>query len=305
MNSARLMEAAPSTDPGYPMISEGLAEVATSITDLGLDRHALELELNGYTVVPDVLSAAQVAELADRLVELAEQDDGRPVDRVTGASHRDRTQEVCLLFGRGGATMRDCVRDRRTLTLIRYLLGAGCVLSSYTGYVKGPGRCALGVHSDTAYVPDPLPPYAQLANVNLLLGDYTPDSGCLTMVPGSHRYCHRPREGVGTREIVPVLAPAGSAVVFHGNTWHSALPRTDEGVRLTLSILYSRLYLRTQENYAEAFTADELAALPDDLRSLVAPELPTGWRSVAEARTVMARRRDRSRTLYQTRAQHV
>lgn len=290
--------------PGYPSVSEGVLDRGDRLAQLGLEQHVLDLEQYGYTIVPDVLDPATVAVLAAELVELAGADDGTPVDRDHGSSHRDRTQEVCLLFARGSDTMRHAARAERPLALVRYLLGEQCLLSSFTGYVKGPGRCDLGVHSDTAYVPDPLPPYAQLANVNLLLTDYTLENGCLTMVPGSHRYCFRPREGQGDREVVPVVAAAGSAVVFHGNTWHAALPRTADGVRLTLSVLYARMYMRTQENYAEALTPAEQQALPDELRRLVVPDLPTGWRSVEEARQMMQRRRDGGRTWYRTRGTH-
>ncbi|MEU4338099.1 phytanoyl-CoA dioxygenase family protein [Micromonospora lupini] len=291
-------------DLGYPMITEGLDAVRDSIATAGLERHVMDLEIDGYTIVPDVLPADTVAELRADLLSLAAADAGSPVDAVAGTSHRDRTQEVALLFARGGHTMRETVLNPRTLPLIRYLLGESCVLSSLTGYVKGPGKCQLGIHSDTAYVPDPLPPYAQLANVNLLLSDYTAADGCLTMVPGSHRYCYRPREGQGGRECVPVVAPAGSAVVFHGNTWHGAAPRERDGVRLTLSLLYARLYMRVQENYAEAMAAAELDTLPAEMRALVAPELPTGWRSVDDADAMFARRRSNSRLYYRTRGQH-
>lgn len=292
-------------DPGYPRVSDGLAERAQRIAGLGLEPQVLELEQRGYTIVPGVLDPESVAELAAELCELAAEDEGRPVDLRDGASHSDRTQEICLLFARGSDRLRDLVAAGRPLELVRYLLGDNCLLSSFTGYLKGPGRCELGVHSDTAYVPDPLPPYAQLANVNVLLSDYTVEHGCLTMVPGSHRYCHRPRDGQGVGETVPVIAPAGSAVVFHGNTWHGALPRTAPGVRLTLSLLYARMYLRTQENYYEALTAEQVEELPARLRALVVPDLPTGWRSLEEARAMMRRRREQSRTWYRTRGTHV
>jgi len=291
-------------DLGYPSITQGLKERDSHLDDLGLGPHVLDLERWGYTVVPDVIGPDVVEALAEELCDLAATDAGTPVDRATGASHQDRTQEVVLLFARGSERLRGLVVDDRALALVRYLLGESCVLSSCTGYVKGPGRCELGVHSDTAYVPDPLPPYAQLANVNVLLSDYTADAGPITMVPGSHRYCHRPRDGHGAREAVPVLAGAGSAVVFHGNTWHGALPREAKGVRLTLSLLYARFYMRTQEDYAAAMAADEVAAMPPSLRGLVAPTLPTGWRSLDEASAILARRRDDGARWYRTRSTH-
>lgn len=267
--------------------------------------HAFELDALGYTIVPDVLTREQIESLTQSLVAIASSDEGATVDLIEGETHKDRTQEVTMLFARGNDEMRAAIANPRTLPLIRYLLGTSAVLSSYTGYVKGPGRCDLGVHSDTAYVPDPMPPYAQLANVNLLLTDYTEENGCLTMVPGSHRYSFRPRGGQGSNEQVAIVAPAGSAVVFHGNTWHAAYPRTVSGVRLTLSILYSRIYMRTQEDYRDAFDGDLADRLPESLRALALPDLPTGWTSPDHAKEIVNRRRENGRHYYRTRGQHV
>lgn len=290
---------------GFPKISDGVQERVDRLSRMGLSRHVFELEALGYTIVPDVLTTAQVESLGADLRRVSEIDEGIAVDMVGGASHRDRTHEAKLLYARGSAEMRDLVAHPVTLELIRYLLGEGAVLSSFTGYVKGPGKCALGVHSDTAYVPDPVPPYAQLANVNILLSDYTVENGCLTMVPGSHRYGFRPREGQGTDEQVPVIAPAGSAVVFHGNTWHSATQRSAPGVRLTLSVLYSRMYMRTQEDYRQILTPEDIQGMSEQHRSLVLPDLPTGWASLEHAKEVDSVRKTRSRQLYSTRGQHV
>lgn len=190
------------------------------------------------------------------------------------------------------------------LPLITYLLGASCTISGVTGYVKGTGDKALGVHSDTAYVPDPLPPYAQLANVNYCLTDYTEMDGCLTIVPGSHRSCHRPRGGEGADEAVPVEAPTGAAIVFHGNAWHGARPRRNPGLRLTVSTLYCRMYMRPQERY-DAIIGDEvLSRNPPRFAQLIGKEVPTGWQTTAEAERIVGLRKQHAGRYYRTRGPH-
>ncbi|WP_394620171.1 phytanoyl-CoA dioxygenase family protein [Lentzea sp. JNUCC 0626] len=292
------------TNPGYPRVSDGVDGLRDAIADAGLEGHVVDLETTGYTVVPGALDGDQVAELTEALVRLAAEDEGAPVDVVSGRSHADRTQEVPLLLTRGGRAFEELILSPRTLPLVTYLLGASRIVSSVTGYVKGPGRCALGIHSDTAYVPDPLPPYAQLANVNYALTDYTVADGCLSMVPGSHRYCYRPREGQGVREMVPVEVPSGAAIVFHGNTWHGAYPRTAAGVRLTISTLFARMYLRPQENYAALYDDAALEGRPPALRALVGRDVPTGWASPREFAEITDRRGSHSRAYYSTRGQH-
>lgn len=284
-------------------LAELVADVGRDVRARHLEGHVYELELNGYTVVEDAVPAPARAELTSALLTAAAEDDDAPVD-PGGTGHRDRTQEVVLLLARGGRPFEELVMCPTTLALVTYLLGPNATLSSVTGYLKGQGDTALGVHSDTAYVPDPLPPYAQLANVNYCLTDYTEAGGCLTVVPGSHRYGHRPRGGDGAAEAVPVEAPAGAAIVFHGNTWHGARPRSAPGLRLTLSTLFCRMYMRPQERYEDLLSEEVLCRNPDSFGRLVGREVPTGWRSRADAERIVALRRDHAATYYRTRGQH-
>lgn len=283
----------------YRPLTAHVADVDALIREQELEQHVYELDVLGYTVVRDALAPGAVSRLTDALLKSASE--GGPVDTVRGTSHQQRTQEVVLLLARGGRPLEELVLHPVTLPLITYLLGASCTVSSVTGYVKGPGGAPLGVHSDTAFVPDPLPPYAQLANVNYCLTEYTEAAGCLTVVPGSHRYCHRPRDGQGTAEAVPVEAPAGSAIVFHGNTWHGARPRTQLGTRLTISTLFCRMYMRPQERYDEILPGEVLERNPPRLRTLVGKDVPTGWRSMADADRIRRLREDYAPTYYRTR----
>jgi ectoine hydroxylase-related dioxygenase (phytanoyl-CoA dioxygenase family) len=294
---------ATATGNGFRLITDHVIDIDKEIRAAGLERHAYELDLNGYTVVDNALRPAAIEALRQELLLIGEQDEGQPIDPF-GRTHENRTQEVMLLLSRGGRPFEELVLHPVTLPLITYLLGQSCTISSVTGYIKGPGQTALGVHSDTAYVPDPLPPYAQLANVNYCLSDYTVADGCLRVVPGSHRYCHRPRDGQGTAEAVPVEAPAGAAIVFHGNTWHGAYSRTVTGLRLTLSTLFCRMYIRPQERYDEIIGDEVLDRNPPRFRALVGKDIPTGWRSVADAGRITGLRKANAGPYYRTRSEH-
>lgn len=293
----------PANQDGFRYISDHLTDIDTVIRENGLERHVYDLETAGYTIIENALTAPEVQALTTALLTAAGEDDGQPVDAL-GATHEDRTQEVMLLLARGGRPFEQLVLHPVALPLITYLLGASCTISSVTGYVKGRGDTALGVHSDTAYVPDPLPPYAQLANVNYCLTDYTEADGCLTIVPGSHRYCHRPRGGDGAREAVPIEARAGSAIVFHGNTWHGAEPRRNSGLRLTLSTLYCRMYMRPQEHYENILGSDVLDRNPVRFRELIGIDVPTGWQSPTDAQRIVGLRKKNAGRYYRTRGQH-
>jgi ectoine hydroxylase-related dioxygenase (phytanoyl-CoA dioxygenase family) len=158
--------------------------------------------------------------------------------------------------------------------LISYLLGDSCVLSSMVAMVKGPGTRALPLHVDNGPgVPEPLPPYAQVANATWILSDYTVENGPLCFVPGSHHLCRHPAaEEADPRTnplVVPIEAPKGSLVVFHGNLFHGALPRTAPGLRLNLIMFFTRMYFRPQEDYTNRITPEMLARNTDRFASLV------------------------------------
>jgi len=138
------------------MVTQPLIETAAELREAGLERSAYELELYGYTVLPEVLDTAAVARLTDALLALA-QDDRDPSMRSSSENSASGTWEVPLLLTRGGVPFEQLVLHPRVLPLVTYLLGRSCTLSSVTGYVKGQGGTELGIHSDTAYVPDPLP----------------------------------------------------------------------------------------------------------------------------------------------------
>jgi ectoine hydroxylase-related dioxygenase (phytanoyl-CoA dioxygenase family) len=55
-----------------------------------------------------------------------------------------------------------------------------------------------------------------------------------TIAPSSHRYARRPRSGEGADAAFPIEAPMGSLVVWNGNLWHGAFPRTEPGEVLTM-----------------------------------------------------------------------
>ncbi len=245
---------------------------------LGLERHIAELAMQGYTIVPPerVAPPAHIAALRDAVLRVSQRRTGVAPDWDGGTTHEAQVHPL-------GQFMRYVLWEDPVfepllthpvlLGLITYLVGFDAILSLYDAMLKGPGGRPLALHNDNGDLTTPV--YAdqpQSANINLLLSDYAEGSGPIAFLPGSHVFRRQPTLAE-MRELapamVPVIAPAGSAVVWPANTWHVARPRTDPGLRATLLLDFCRGHLQTQSPFRADVSEAALARNPPRFAQLM------------------------------------
>jgi hypothetical protein len=232
--------------------------IYADIRRLGLETNLAELEAFGFTVIEGALSPNLTRRLRGAVLDAWEERYGRTLDLEHETALKEVELASYLVFK--DPVFEEAVLNEKPLALITYLLGQSCWLSSLTSHVKGPGKVGLLLHSDTANgVPAPFSAYSHVANCNYALTDYTEAGGALAMVPGSHRLHRQPTRweihlsgNERNQHAVPIEVPAGSAVVWHGNTWHGSFPRTVPGVRVNLATYFCRQYMAPQEIYADS-----------------------------------------------------
>jgi hypothetical protein len=260
----------------------------------GLDEYVLALEVDGVAVVPPEVHgvplpvfdelAAKVLHLAGNLTGTTFTIDGGPADELEFAGGRtsglhDRGGP-CTQFLLGNLASRDRIfRDLAVnpvaLALVRHMIGGWATrFSSHTAFVKwhgdygyGPG---LGVHCDQQMTPRPWGTQARTANTNWLLTDYTREGGAYCYVPGSHRLDMPPDAGAAAK-VVPVEAPLGSLIVFHGGVWHGAFPRLIPGMRLMVANYHRHLMITSQEDFRNSFPRELIDDCedPEEFRRLL------------------------------------
>ncbi|HET6792963.1 MAG TPA: phytanoyl-CoA dioxygenase family protein [Acidimicrobiales bacterium] len=253
------------------------------IRRLGLEANLAELEAFGFTVIEGALGPELTEELKGAILAVASERVGHELDPVGETEYTGMEFQPYLLFR--DPVFKRSVLNPGPLALITYLLGRHCVLSSLGCHLKGPGGSGLPLHSDTANgMPSPFPAPSQVANCNYALTDYTEEDGCLAVVPGSHRQYRQPTrweamlEGEGRNpHAVAVEVPAGSAIVWHGATWHGSFPRRNPGLRINLSNYFCRPYLMPQEEYPSRIPAGFLEGEDPRLGRLLGQELAYGW----------------------------
>ena len=266
-----------------------VVNMSDEIRDLKLEPYVLELEVNGLTVVPPEIHGVG-SDRIDRMVEIIlEQAEARvgcgfsletgpeaelefpPEANTLATLAGDKGQPSQFLIqqlGRIDRAFRDLAINPTAVTLMRHLIGPKATrFSSHNSFIKWQGDFGygphLGLHADQTAVPLPWGRIALTANTNWCLTDYTRDGGALAYVPGSHRRGTPPVQPMATQKAVPVEAPKGSMIVFHGATWHGAYPRTIPGMRLSVANYYRQMMVTSQEDIHGTFPR-ELADDCDD-----------------------------------------
>ena len=275
------------------------------ISALGLERQALELDVCGYTVVEDVLDPDLVARGLEATLETFAERTGNRPDVETGVGYDGYWVQRYLLL-RDRAFEEIIVADKM-LALVDYLVGEDCIISTVTGHIRGEGG---GKTLPTGYLPlhgddismQPHPGFYNFATVNICLTDLTEESGCLAFVPGSHKRLRQPTDaervlaGDGANlEAVPLVAPAGSAVIWPSHTWHGSWVSETPGLRVTLALLYARPHLQGYELYREMVEDEVLERNPARFATLVGMDLWNGWNDNQDDWAKPWGKRDRTR----------
>ena len=279
--------------------AEALATVAKDIDQLGLSSNLLELESQGFTTIKEVLSHEAINRAQTAILDRIEKDTGKRIDTAAAIEDdwRGTVYVPYLLYD--NEVFEEILLQPKPLALIRYLLGASCLLSSLGCHFKGPGGDALPLHSDNGNgMPSPFPSYSQVANVNYALTPYTKQAGALAMVPGSHLLARQPMASEmmlqGDEENPAAIAmdlQPGDAVVWHGNTWHGSFRREIPGIRMNLAAYFARQYIQTQEQHKGVVPAPFLTRHEKNIQMLrlLGSEQPYGWRTEGPDYGLMAR----------------
>ena len=164
----------------------------------------------------------------------------------------------------------EAVLNPAALAIARWMCGQSAVMTGATWLLKGSNKVpGLGkgdqtdpllLHNDAQGVPPPMSQYAHFCNTSWVLSDYSKEEdGPTVYVPGSHLFGRAPfaHEQDFTREdspyrVVPLSAREGSLAVWHGATWHGALPRTTPGLRVTLVMAWMRSYMKPIQDWRES-----------------------------------------------------
>jgi ectoine hydroxylase-related dioxygenase (phytanoyl-CoA dioxygenase family) len=217
--------------------------------------HLRALETQGYTVIPDVLSAAQLQRVRDGLAPHLSSHAGR--NNFEGF----RAERVYTLVRRG-RVFEEIAEDARVLALLHALLSPGYLLTASQAICIRPGESPQPVHYDDVFYPIPRPRASVSISTIVAVDPFTAENGCTEIIPCSHRWSDAEIAGAYDgrdadaptppgleRQLVPAVMPAGACIVFQGTLLHRGGANRSAAPRLAFSKQYCQPWARTKENF--------------------------------------------------------
>lgn len=209
---------------------------------MGLSFESLraDYEQDGYVVVPDLVSTAQVEALRQETTAIATGARGAILGAdPAGSRGEDALKGVLAIHfpHKASPLMHDALMYPGIVQMLTALVGPDIKAMQSMLFVKNAGKPGQAWHQDEYYIPTR---DRSLIGVWIALDDATIDNGCLWMLPGSHKHgiiwptrrhgdtrFDNGEEAHGfpyARESgVPIEVKAGGVAFFNGYTLHRSL----------------------------------------------------------------------------------
>jgi hypothetical protein len=211
------------------------------------EQQQIDYEGQGFLVVEDALGADELETIS------AAFDAASSVDALEDLPNRDdcflHLAEHPILFPLVHGIMSDDLA-------LRSLGGLSLTPSNAANGWHRPVASMLGVHHPASNM------YVQLF---ISLDDCCADSGCIAVVPASHRFkADLPFPDINSIEEMPHHLPlrlrAGSAVILHGNLWRARLHHRAAATLRLLEYAYVHCWMRQALPDLSPQTRDAIAA---------------------------------------------
>lgn len=242
---------------GLPPLTTDLEEAKAHLRDYGM------------ALISSQLSASDLTQARDATYGAAEEDArlGREADRF-GLDYGDKNVRVWNILNRD-PIFQDMVQASEVMTLLEHLLGWPALLGNLSANIAEPGSEGGAWHQDQLFVPKPWPQAPQGMNFAWLLDDFTIDNGATEVIPSSHRWADHSEMAELDHHAMPVIAPAGTMMVFESRMFHRTGNNRSSTPRAALFGWYTKPIYRAQENWFLSLDQDVIERASETLLVLL------------------------------------
>jgi hypothetical protein len=240
---------------------------ATDWSALSTAEQIRHIELEGFVVLPDLLSPETVAAIKAELARL-------PTTPTDYSENQRSCQDVQFT---NSPTCIDTIAHPAVLAFLDRLFGDQVICTSCVYALSRPGHPGIALHTDAQ-------PYGseifgmqasapRLVRVLHYLDDLTPDRAPFKVVPRSHLSLHADanpyKRYLSHPEEVMVTCRAGSAAIINQSVFHANFPNSSREDRSMLAIAYRPAWAGPIAKVPD-WPEEKLAALPSHVRPLFA-----------------------------------
>lgn len=247
------------------------AEVAAETASLAAD---------GFCVVEGVLDLDQLAAVRHEVDRL----NAETPPSASSFGGFD-TRRAFNLLGRSRA-FDPLAGHTRVVATVEAHLHDQIQLSETSTVTLGPGQPSQVLHHDDGCYPMPRPHLPLMVSAMLAVDDFTEANGATRVVPGSHLLA----EVDTSADTVPLEMRAGSVGLWDGRLVHGGGENSTGTARRGVAVLYTRAWLRQQENQFLCLSPDLVAGFDRRYQRLL------GW-CLYGAHTGIVQGRDPKHTL--------
>jgi ectoine hydroxylase-related dioxygenase (phytanoyl-CoA dioxygenase family) len=247
--------------------------------------HLEAVRRNGFTIIPDVLTPAEVQRYRASVERLYATDPGVVAKR----------QDACDLFHVENLVSKAKLFENfflndRVYPIVIQLVGEDCVLKDVWSLGLPPGGGVSGKSGKvfgSLHIEDPYPLGSPVLSVitSYPLVDFTADNGSTRVVPGSHLWgrlptAERPESEIG------VDVRAGDCLMFVGSLWHATGVNQTQQIRSSMAACFGVPWVKPFFDFTRTLPQEFVDRLSDEQRRLFGflsqPPYVERWRWDAE-----------------------
>lgn len=230
------------------------------------------LRCNGFAVVTDVLSKAQLKEISSAMYRVADK-----IEEIVGKERLVQAGEVGVLrlMLKYEPVFLSLLETPEMLAVVDHTVSETAILHLQNGFIwpstnegETPHVFQSQFHTDFKRT---FNGYVASVNTFFPITDFSRESGGTVVVPGSHQRTERPDAAFIEATAVPVECPAGSMIAFDSTLWHAAGCNISRRDRLGINHQFCRSFFKQQIDYVRALGQARIEALPPRTQQLL------GW----------------------------